>query len=98
MRVVYVRSHAAPSPPSLHGLCLSQPIISLVARLRIDRRLDACGRLGIGRLPRQIAPGRAKGASMFLFDALAWGFVGFTALLCLGILYLWWQERQTERP
>jgi hypothetical protein len=34
---------------------------------------------------------------MLLYDALAWGFVGFTALLCLGVLYLWWQERQTDR-
>jgi len=35
---------------------------------------------------------------MLLFDALAWGFVSFTALLCVGVLYLWWLERHTERP
>jgi hypothetical protein len=34
---------------------------------------------------------------MLLFDALAWGFVGFTALLCVGVGWLWWLERHTER-
>jgi hypothetical protein len=35
---------------------------------------------------------------MSLFDVLAWGFVGFTALLCGGVGWLWWLERHTERP
>jgi len=39
-----------------------------------------------------------KGAAMLVFDMLAWGFVGFTALLCAGVGWLWWQERHTERP
>ena len=26
------------------------------------------------------------------FDALAWGFVGFTALLVMGVLWLWWEQ------
>jgi hypothetical protein len=30
---------------------------------------------------------------MTLYTALAWGFVAFTALLCLGVLWLWWLER-----
>jgi hypothetical protein len=34
---------------------------------------------------------------MPLFLALAWGFVGFTALLVLGVLYLWYLERHTDR-
>jgi hypothetical protein len=43
------------------------------------------------RLPR-------RGFIMSLFDVLAWGFVGFTALLCGGVGWLWWLERHTERP
>ena len=35
---------------------------------------------------------------MLVFDVLAWGFVGFTALLCAGVAWLWWEERRTERP
>ena len=41
---------------------------------------------------------RAEVFIMSLFDVLAWGFVGFTALLCGGVGWLWWQERHTERP
>ena len=35
---------------------------------------------------------------MGFFLMLAWAFVGFTALLCVGVMWLWWQERHTERP
>jgi hypothetical protein len=35
---------------------------------------------------------------MAFYLALAWGFVIFTALLCLGVGYLWWLERNTDRP
>jgi len=33
---------------------------------------------------------------MFMY-LLACGFVAFTSLLLLGLLYLWWQERQSSR-
>lgn len=29
---------------------------------------------------------------MTIFDLLAWGFVCFTGLLSIGILWLWWEE------
>lgn len=35
---------------------------------------------------------------MLLYNALAWGFVTFTFALCLGIIWLWWLERHTDRP
>lgn len=35
---------------------------------------------------------------MVIYTALAWGFVLFTTLLCLGVLWLWWLERNTDRP
>ena len=35
--------------------------------------------------------------NMALYLALAWGFVAFTTLLVLGVLYLWWSERHPDR-
>ena len=32
------------------------------------------------------------GGRTAFFDALAWGFVGFTTLLVMGVLWLWWEE------
>ena len=29
---------------------------------------------------------------MGMFTVLAWGFVAFTTLLVMGVLYLWWEE------
>ena len=38
------------------------------------------------------------GVIVIFYDVLAWGFVTFTGLLVLGVLYLWWLERNTDRP
>lgn len=34
---------------------------------------------------------------MSIYDVLAWGFVGFTGLVSIGLVWLWWEERNIER-